>query len=193
MFDVILNISLVLLFFTLSIFLIAVTFPTIRNFVRGKKNDDENPDNIARRMAEMEGRIASLEQQLFASKEMHIVVNEKEEQSKQLLNLNNLKIKAASISYISSQVFEMSEGGDSRIKVIHYTGTNKTDSVYSTFDAILEQLSGNFMQINKNQIVNLDKIHKVQGSEIYLAGTSKPFFVSENRKDEFDVRIGKIN
>ena len=69
MFDVILNISLVLLFFTLSIFLIAVTFPTIRNFVGGKKNDDdENPDNIARRMAEMEGRIASLEQQLYASK-----------------------------------------------------------------------------------------------------------------------------
>ena len=194
MFDVILNISLVLLFFTLSIFLIAVTFPTIRNFVKGKKNDeDDNSDLLARRMSEMEARIASLEQQLYASKEMHIVVNEKDEPSKQLLNLNNLKIKAASISYISSQVFEMSEGGDSRIKVIHYSGTMKTDSVYSTFDAILEQLSGNFMQINKNQIVNLDKIHKVQGSEIYLAGTSKPFFVSENRKDEFDVRIGKIN
>jgi len=194
MFDVILNISLVLLFFTLSIFLIAVTFPTIRNFVKGKKNDeDDNSDLLARRMSEMEARIATLEQQLYASKEMHIVVNEKEEQSKQLLNLNNLKIKAASISYISSQVFEMSEGGDSRIKVIHYSGTAKTDSVYSTFDAILEQLSGNFMQINKNQIVNLDKIHKVQGNEIYLSGTAKPFFVSENRKDEFDVRIGKIN
>ena len=121
------------------------------------------------------------------------VVNEKEEQSKQLLNLNNLKIKAVSISYIASQVFEIPEGGDSRIKVIHYSGTTKTDSVYSTFDAILEQLSGNFMQINKNQIVNLDKIHKIQGNEIYLAGMSKPFFVSENRKDEFDVRIGKIN
>lgn len=194
MFDVILNISLVLLFFTLSIFLIAVTFPTIRNFVKGKKNDeDDNSDLLARRMSEMEARIASLEQQLYASKEMHIVVNEKDEPSKQLLNLNNLKIKAASISYISSQVFEMSEGGDSRIKVIHYSGTMKTDSVYSTFDAILEQLSGNFMQINKNQIVNLDKIHKVQGNEIYLSGTAKPFFVSENRKDEFDVRIGKIN
>ena len=84
---------------------------------------------------------------------MHIVVNDKEEQSKQLLNLNNLKIKAASISYISSQVFEVAEGGDSRIKVIHYSGTTKTDSVYSTFDAILEQLTGNFMLINKNQII----------------------------------------
>ena len=194
MFDTILNISLVLLFFTLSIFFIAVTFPTIRDFVKGKrKDDDETSENTARRMAEMEARIASLEQQLYASKEMHIVVNEKEEQSKQLLNLNNLKIKANSISYISSQVFEMSEGGDSRIKVIHYSGTTKTDSVYSTFDAILEQLTGNFMLINKNQIVNLDKIHKVQGNEIYLAGMSKPFFISENRKDEFDVRIGKIN
>ena len=192
MFDTILNISLVLLFFTLSIFFIAVTFPTIRDFVRGKKNDDNN-ESLSLRLSDLESRLNALEQQLSVSKEMHIVVNEKEEQSKQLLNLNNLKIKATSISYISSQVFEMSEGGDSRIKVIHYSGTTKTDSVYSTFDAILEQLSGNFMQINKNQIVNLDKIHKIQGNEIYLAGMSKPFFVSENRKDEFDVRIGKIN
>lgn len=192
MFDTILNISLVLLFFTLSIFFIAVTFPTIRDFVRGKKNDDNN-ESLSRRLSDMESRLNALEQQLSVSKEMHIVVNEKEEQSKQLLNLNNLKIKATSISYIASQVFEIPEGGDSRIKVIHYSGTTKTDSVYSTFDAILEQLSGNFMQINKNQIVNLDKIHKIQGNEIYLAGMSKPFFVSENRKDEFDVRIGKIN
>ena len=193
MFDTILNISLVLLFFTLSIFLIAVTFPTIRDFVRGKKNDNNNEEALARKISDMESRLNALEQQLSISKEMHIVVNEKEEQSKQLLNLNNLKIKAVSISYIASQVFEIPEGGDSRIKVIHYSGTTKTDSVYSTFDAILEQLSGNFMQINKNQIVNLDKIHKIQGNEIYLAGMSKPFFVSENRKDEFDVRIGKIN
>jgi hypothetical protein len=193
MFDTILNISLVLLFFTLSIFLIAVTFPTIRDFVRGKKNDSNNDEALARKISDMESRLNALEQQLSISKEMHIVVNEKEEQSKQLLNLNNLKIKAVSISYIASQVFEIPEGGDSRIKVIHYSGTTKTDSVYSTFDAILEQLSGNFMQINKNQIVNLDKIHKIQGNEIYLAGMSKPFFVSENRKDEFDVRIGKIN
>jgi len=193
MFDTILNISLVLLFFTLSIFFIAVTFPTIRDFVRGKKNDSNSDESLLRRLSDMESRLNALEQQLSVSKEMHIVVNEKEEQSKQLLNLNNLKIKATSISYISSQVFEMSEGGDSRIKVIHYTGTTKTDSVYSTFDAILEQLSGNFMQINKNQIVNLDKIHKIQGCEIYLSGMTKPFFVSENRKDEFDVRIGKIN
>lgn len=193
MFDTILNISLVLLFFTLSIFFIAVTFPTIRDFVRGKKNDSNNDEALARKISDMESRLNALEQQLSISKEMHIVVNEKEEQSKQLLNLNNLKIKAVSISYIASQVFEIPEGGDSRIKVIHYSGTTKTDSVYSTFDAILEQLSGNFMQINKNQIVNLDKIHKIQGNEIYLAGMSKPFFVSENRKDEFDVRIGKIN
>ncbi|MBO7573017.1 MAG: LytTR family transcriptional regulator DNA-binding domain-containing protein [Bacteroidales bacterium] len=193
MFDTILNISLVLLFFTLSIFFIAVTFPTIRDFVRGKKNDSNSDEALSRRLSDMESRLNALEQQLSVSKEMHIVVNEKEEQSKQLLNLNNLKIKATSISYIASQVFEIPEGGDSRIKVIHYSGTTKTDSVYSTFDAILEQLSGNFMQINKNQIVNLDKIHKIQGNEIYLAGMSKPFYVSENRKDEFDVRIGKIN
>ena len=165
----------------------------IRDFVRGKKNDSNNDEALARKISDMESRLNALEQQLSISKEMHIVVNEKEEQSKQLLNLNNLKIKAVSISYIASQVFEIPEGGDSRIKVIHYSGTTKTDSVYSTFDAILEQLSGNFMQINKNQIVNLDKIHKIQGNEIYLAGMSKPFFVSENRKDEFDVRIGKIN
>ena len=193
MFDIILNVSLVLLFLTLSIFLIAATFPTVRNFVRGKNNDEDSQESVSRRMADMEHRISALEQQLYISKELQMLANEKDEPAKQLLNINNLKIKAASISYISSQVFEMTEGGDSRIKVIHYSGSTKTDSVYSTFDAILEQLTGNFMLINKNQIVNLEKIHKIQGSEIYLAGISKPFFVSDNRKDEFDVRIKKIN
>lgn len=193
MFDIILNVSLVLLFLTLSIFLIAATFPTVRNFVRGKNNDEDSQESVLRRMADMEHRISALEQQLYISKELQMLANEKDEPAKQLLNINNLKIKAASISYISSQVFEMTEGGDSRIKVIHYSGSTKTDSVYSTFDAILEQLTGNFMLINKNQIVNLEKIHKIQGSEIYLAGISKPFFVSDNRKDEFDVRIKKIN
>ena len=148
MFDTILNISLVLLFFTLSIFFIAVTFPTIRDFVRGKKNDSNSDEALARRLSDIESRVNALEQQLSVSKGMHIVVNEKEEQSKQLLNLNNLKIKATSISYIASQVFEIPEGGDSRIKVIHYSDTTKTDSVYSTFDAILEQLSGNFMHVS---------------------------------------------
>ena len=66
MLDTIINISLVLLFFTLSLFFIAVTFPTIRDFIKGKRGkEDSANDDLARRMSEIEARMASLEQQLY--------------------------------------------------------------------------------------------------------------------------------
>ena len=125
------------------------------------------------------------------NKEMHIVVNtnEKEQQPKPLLNISNVKINTASITHISSQTFEQSGIGDSRIKIIHYDNTEKTDSVYCSFDSILDQISENFIQINKNQIVNLDKLQKIQGEEIYLKGITKPFYISESKKLDVEKRI----
>jgi len=153
----------------------------------------EEEKTIKIRVAELEAKVETLEQQLAAlqQKETHIILNDKDSNGRQLLNVSNLKVNATSITHISSQTFEQSGAGDSRIKIIHYADLQKTDSVYSSFDAILEQLAGNFLQINKNQIINLDYIYKVQGEEIYLKNVSKPFYVSEGRKAEFDMRIGK--
>lgn len=171
--------------------LLSVTIPDLKLMFSRKARQEEKTMKI--RVAELEAKVETLEQQLVAlqQKEMHIVLSEKDTSGKQLLNVSNLKVNATSITHISSQTFEQSGAGDSRVKIIHYADQQKTDSVYSSFDAILEQLAGNFLQINKNQIINLDYIHKVQGEEIYLKNVSKPFYVSEGRKAEFDMRIGK--
>jgi len=171
--------------------LLSVTIPDLKLMFSRKARREEKTMKI--RVAELEAKVETLEQQLAAlqQKETHIVLSEKDTSSKQLLNVSNLKVNATSITHISSQTFEQAGAGDSRVKIIHYADQQKTDSVYSSFDAILEQLAGNFLQINKNQIINLDYIHKVQGEEIYLKNVSKPFYVSEGRKTEFDMRIGK--
>ena len=173
--------------------LLSVTIPDLKIMFSRKARAEEKTMKI--RVAELEAKVETLEQQLAAlqQKETHIVFSEKDTSGKQLLNVSNLKVNATSITHISSQTFEQSGAGDSRIKIIHYADQPKTDSVYSSFDSILEQLAGNFLQINKNQIINLDYIHKVQGEEIYLKNVSKPFYVSEGRKAEFDMRIGKQN
>jgi len=171
--------------------LLSVTIPDLKLMFSRKARAEEKTMKI--RVAELEAKVETIEQQLAAlqQKETHIVFSEKDTASKQLLNVSNLKVNASSITHISSQTFEQSGAGDSRVKIIHYADQQKTDSVYSSFDAILEQLAGNFLQINKNQIINLDYIHKVQGEEIYLKNVTKPFYVSEGRKAEFDMRIGK--
>ncbi len=171
--------------------LLSVTIPDLKLMFSRKARAEEKTMKI--RVAELEAKVETLEQQLAAlqQKETHIVFSEKDTSGKQLLNVSNLKVNASSITHISSQTFEQSGSGDSRIKIIHYADQHKTDSVYSSFDSILEQLAGNFLQINKNQIINLDYIHKVQGEEIYLKNVSKPFYVSEGRKPELDARIVK--
>ncbi len=111
---------------------------------------------------------------------------------KQLLNIGSLKVKCDHIAYIVPQSLELGDGGNARIKVIHYTDSSVTDSVYSNFDSILEQLSGHFMLINKNQIINLKEIHKIQGLEVYLKNVKSPFYVSETKKEELDIRLARM-
>ena len=110
----------------------------------------------------------------------------------QLINAGSLKVRSNHIAYIVSQSFEQITNGSSRIKVIHYTDSTNTDSVYATFESILEQLDGNFMMINKNQIVNLLEIDKIQGNELYLKKVRESFIISDARREEFDLRISRL-
>ena len=110
----------------------------------------------------------------------------------QLLNVGNLKIKSDRILYIIPQSMEKGDNGNARIKVIHYTDSTQTDIVYSNFDEILEKLPGNFMLINKNQLINLREIHKIQGLEVYLKGLKTAFYVSAQKKEEFDLRMENL-
>ena len=119
-----------------------------------------------------------------------VILNEKQQKENDsaspIVIIGTLKIQRRRISYIESQP------DNSRMKVIHYTDTDKIDSVITTFDPILEQLSDNFMQINKSQIVNLDEFSKTHGNELYLKGESKVFYVSDTKRGEFDQRVSRL-
>lgn len=186
--DIVIAVVVITFIVILSLCMLIGIIPDLRKiFSKKYKHDTEE---LQDRIEELEMRICDLEQSVYssASKEMRIVLNDKDEDSHQFLNVSNLKVKSTTISYIASQSIEQ-EGGNSRIKVIHYSKSSKIDSVYSTFETILEQLPGCFMQINKNYIVNLGQIHKIQGDEIFLNNVPKPFYVSENRFEEFELRM----
>lgn len=161
---------------------------------------NKNKKEVIKENQELRLKIQNLESQI-ETQESQLIYYEKYIASEQpqnlssnhlLLNLNSLKIKAENISYIVSQNFIQYEHGDSRIKVINYINSLKTDSVYGSFDMIIEQMPSYFMAINKNQIVNLKQIYKIQNNEIFLENIKTSFTISETKKDEFDLRIKKL-
>ena len=95
--------------------LLSVTIPDLKLMFSRKARQEEKTMKI--RVAELEAKVETLEQQLVAlqQKEMHIVLSEKDTSGKQLLNVSNLKVNATSITHISSQTFEQSGAGDSRV------------------------------------------------------------------------------
>ncbi|MCQ2286514.1 MAG: LytTR family transcriptional regulator DNA-binding domain-containing protein [Bacteroidales bacterium] len=141
-------------------------------------------------------------QQLLEERQHLLAENQRlVEENKQLGNKNgntaittigSLKIKCDTISYIVSKKFEDSQCSDSRVKLIHYIDSEKTDSIYSTFDTIQQQLPTYFMQINKNQIINLKEVFKVQDEELFLKKNKQSFIISEMKKEEFHNRLAMI-
>lgn len=174
------------------VYFTVIVIKAIYNFVKRKLHQQTREDlekeneQLHKKIDELYGKINALESQ----------VSQKDVQmpnaNSQLINVGTLKIKSDNILYIVSQSVEQPVGGSSRIKVIHYVNSDKTDSVYSTFDSILEQLSGDFMLINKNQLVNLREIHKIQGYDLYLKNIKTPFIISETKKEELDIRAKNV-
>ena len=162
---------------------------------RTKRELLEENSELLKENQQLKERNNELERQL-QHWQNEVMLNERKQKENaaqsQLINAGSLKVRSNHISYIVSQSFEQVTSGSSRIKVIHYTDTVDTDSVYATFDSILEQLGGNFMLINKNQIVNLLEIDKIQGNELYLKGYREAFLVSDIRREEFDLRISRL-
>ena len=169
----------------------------IYRFFKGKTKKELLEDNarlleenqqLKEKNAEMNRRLEYLENL--------VIQNERQKKetanSTQLINAGSLKVRSNHIAYIVSQSFEQITNGNSRIKVIHYTDTPITDSVYATFDSIMEQLNGNFMMINKNQAINLLEIDKIQGNDLYLKGCPNAFSISETKREEFDLRISRL-
>lgn len=107
--------------------------------------------------------------------------------------LGHLRVKCDTISYIVSQPFEQPHNNNSRIKIVHYINSDKTDSVYATFDYIIKQLPDYFMLVNKNQIVNLKEVYNVQGNELYLKKLKSSFIISDTKKEEFENRWSQLS
>lgn len=146
----------------------------------------EENERLKQTILDLSGKVTRLEEQISPKDSGYTFSN------RQLINVGTIKIKSDEILYIVSQSYEQVTSGNSRIKVIHYINSAKTDSVYSTFESILEQLSGNFMMINKNQLVNLREIQKIQGNNLYLKNVKEPFIISEVKKEELDIRIANL-
>lgn len=110
----------------------------------------------------------------------------------QFVQIGSLKIRSKSILYIASQSFDQLPAGNSRIKVIHYLNSDQKDYLYTTFDVLVEKLPEEFMMINKNILVNLNGIAKIQGNEIFLKNRKSSFLVSENKQAELELRLSNI-
>lgn len=178
---------LLLLVFSIAC-LFVLLFKIIRKHFKSKSRDELEHDlhEMKVQNEELEQQISSLTQALDKKSE---IIKQKAVQDNTLINIGTLQVKVANILYIVSQSFEQIEGGNSRIKIIHYINSDKCDSVYSTFENITEQLPSFFMMINKNQLVNLNKISKIQGLSIHLEGIKEPFYISETKKEEFNKRM----
>lgn len=166
------------------------SLPTRTSLERENTRLEQELNAIAEERERLMKKIVQLESELM-KKELTLTPTSSPV-GKQLLNIGTLKVKCDHIAYIVPQSLEMGDNGNARIKVIHYTDSSITDSVYSNFDSILEQLSGDFMLINKNQIINLKEIHKIQGFEVYLKNVKNPFYVSESKKEELDIRVARV-
>lgn len=178
---------LLLLVFSI-VCLFAFLFKVIRKHFKAKSRNELEQElhEIKAHNEELEQQISSLTQALDKKNEP---IKHKETQDGTLIHIGTIQIKVVNILYIVSQSFEQLEGGNSRIKVIHYINSDKCDSVYSTFENIIEQLPSTFMMINKNQLINLNKISKIQGLSLHLEGIKEPFYISETKKEEFNKRM----
>lgn len=111
--------------------------------------------------------------------------------SPQFVTIGNLKIQSNDISYIVTQS-EENDNGSPRNKVIHYKNSSKTDIVRSNFEDILKILPDHFFQINKQHLINLNDIQKIEGDIIYLKGIKKTFYLSEKYHKDFDARMKNL-
>ena len=102
------------------------------------------------------------------------------------------RVKYDTISYIVSQTLEQPENGNSRIKVIHYINSEKTDSVYATFEYIIQTLPDYFMLVNKNQVINLKEVYNVHGDELYLRNIKSSFIISDKQREDFEERWAQL-
>ncbi|MCR4966155.1 MAG: LytTR family transcriptional regulator DNA-binding domain-containing protein [Bacteroidales bacterium] len=175
--------SLILLFY----FLIRAVYQEIK-----KIKNQKTKLILEEEVKELTAKNQALEQENEELKQTLARMDNSASVNRQFINIGTLKVQSETIQYIVSQSFEQLDGGNPRIKVIHYIASTKTDAVYGTFENILEQLSGDFMQINKNQIVNLREVHKLQGSNLFLNNIKEPFCISDLKKEELELRLANL-
>jgi hypothetical protein len=163
----------------------------IYRFFKGKTKKELMEENarLLEENLQLKEKNAELSRHLEHAENV-VILNEKQQKENdlfpQIIVIGSLRIQSKRISYIESQP------DNSRMKDFHYTDDDKIDSVNTTFEPILEQLAGNFMQINKSQIVNLDEFSMSQGDELYLKGVNKAFYISDKYRGEFKQRTSKI-
>lgn len=163
----------------LLVYTVVASISIVQNTKSRKKLRQENAA-LSAQNEELRTRIEELERQIPKQSQL---------QKSDFVSFGTMLIQSDHIAYIVSQSFDMPSGGDSRVKVIHYIDTEKTDSVYETFDGMMSQLPDYFMMVNKNQLVNLHEVTKVDGNTLYLRKVRLPFTISDSRLPDFLSRF----
>lgn len=169
-----------LLVLGLLIYVVLVCISAVTHTKSKRRLLRENED-LANENEELKSRISSMEEAHATSNTQKTVPP--------FINFGSLIIQADRIAYVVSQTFDMPSGGDSRVKVIHYTDSKNTDSVYDSFDGILSKLPDNFIMVNKNQLINLHEVAKIDGNALYLNNVKVPFSISESKMAEFLSKV----
>lgn len=186
--------TLLHVFLLIVMFLLAATYTFIIK-TKDLKHELKKQQTLSlQRMIALTNRLEYLEnkcKEYFETMTSHPSQNQKKS-IYSIINLGSLHIAAESISYITTQAAESPEHGSPRIKVIHYVDDRFPDTVYCSFPEILQQMGDDFMLINKNQIVNLRMIRRLQGSEFHLKNVNAPFIVSKQNLEEFNKRVDAI-
>ena len=163
----------------LLVYTVVASISIVQNTKSRRKLRRENAE-LSAQNEELRTRIEELERQTPKQPQL---------QKPDFVSFGTMLIQSDHIAYIVSQSFDMPSGGDSRVKVIHYTDTEKKDSVYETFDGMMSQLPDYFMMVNKNQLVNLHEVSKVDGNTLYLRKVRLPLTISDSRMPDFLSRF----
>lgn len=163
------------------------TFTLKKDLKKQKGISAQRTKMLVKRIEYLESRLVQLGEEMD-SQPKYVVQKE----YRTMITVGTLRVAAESISYITTQAAELPKQGNARIKVFHYTD-GRSDMAYGSFAEILTQTGDNFMLINKNQIVNLRQVRRIQGGKCYLENIRSPFIISKQNLEEFIQRFDALS
>ena len=144
-------------------------------------------EEIQKRRLRRQGKLTAAEEE--TSVPSHLPVSPI--QVVKMVSIGNIQVNLRNITYIESSNKKGEDlTSDSRKKIIHYANSTRTDTVAATFNEIANQVKDDYLiQVNKQVMVNLMYIQKLDGINLYLQGVDTIFVVSEKYMKQLNERF----